>query len=69
MQIFSSTSEKFENAAALLGIKHITTSYSNHRGNADTERFMRTFKEEKVYPYEYGSFEEAKIEVDNFITF
>lgn len=63
------TSKKFENTAALLGIKHITTSYSNPKGNADTERFMRTFKEEKVYPYEYESFEEAKIEVDKFITF
>lgn len=63
------TSEKFENAATLLGIKHITTSYSNPKGNADTERFMRTFKEEKVYPYEYESFEEAKTEVDNFMIF
>ena len=63
------TSEKFENAAAFLGIKHITTSYSNPKGNADTERFMRTFKEEEVYPYEYDSFEEAKTEVDKFINF
>jgi putative transposase len=63
------TSEKYENAAALLGIKHITTSYSNPKGNADTERFMRTFKEEIVYPNEYESFEEAKSEVDNFISF
>jgi len=30
---------------------------------------MRTFKEEKVYPYEYESFEKAKLEVDNFINF
>ena len=63
------TSEKFENAAALLGISHITTSYSNPKGNADTERFMKTFKEEKIYPYEYESFEEAMLEVDNFINF
>lgn len=63
------TSGKYENAAALLGIEHITTSYSNPKGNADTERFMRTFKEEVVYPNEYESFEEAKSEVDNFIAF
>jgi putative transposase len=63
------TSERYENAAALLGIRHITTSYSNPKGNADTERFMRTFKEEIIYPSEYESFEEAKNAVDNFITF
>lgn len=63
------TSEKYENAAALLGINHITTSYSNPKGNADTERFMRTFKEEIIYPNEFESFEEAKKQVDNFIAF
>ena len=62
------TSEKYENAACLLGIQHITTSYSNPKGNADTERIMRTFKEEVVYPNEFESFEEAKNEVDHFIT-
>jgi len=63
------TSEKYENAASLLGIKHITTSYSNPKGNADTERFMRTFKEEIIYPNEFDSLEEAKKAVEDFITF
>lgn len=63
------TSEKYENAASLLGIKHITTSYSNPKGNADTERFMRTFKEEIIYPNEYDSLEEAKKTVEDFICF
>ena len=63
------TSEKYENAAALLGIKHITTSYSNPKGNADTERFMRMFKEEIIYPNEFDSLEEAKKAVEGFITF
>ncbi len=63
------TSEKYENAATLSGIKHITTSYSNPKGNADTERFMRTFKEEIIYPNEFDSLEQARKEVDNFITF
>jgi transposase InsO family protein len=63
------TSGKYEKAAALLGIKHITISYSNPKGNADTERFMRTFKEETIYPNEFESFEEAKTQVDNFIAF
>ena len=63
------TSENYENAAALLGIKHITTSYSNPKGKADTERFIRTFKEEIIYPNEYDSLEEAKKAVVDFITF
>lgn len=63
------TSEKYEKASKLFGIKHITTSYSNPKGNADTERFMRTLKEEIIYPNEFNSFEEAKDEVDNFIVF
>lgn len=53
----------------MLGINHITTSYSNPKGNADTERFMRTFKEEIIYSNEFDSLEEARMEVDNFITF
>jgi len=55
--------------AALLGINHITTSYNNPKGNADTERFMRTFKEEIIYPNEFDSLEEAKKAVEDFITF
>lgn len=63
------TSEKYEAAATLLGIKYITTSYSKSKGNADTERFMRTFKAEIIYPNEFDSLEEARKKVDNFITF
>lgn len=55
--------------AALLGINHITTSYNNPKGNADTERFMRTFKEELIYVNEFDSFEEAKMKVDEFINY
>jgi len=42
---------------------------SHPKGNADTERFMRTFKEEIIYPNEYNSLEEAKKTVEDFITF
>ena len=38
----------YETILETLGIEHITTSYNNPKGNADTERFMRTFKEEVV---------------------
>ncbi len=63
------TSTKYEKETALLEINHITTSYSNPKGNADTERFMRTFKEETIYPNDFDSFEEAKQAVDDFIAF
>ncbi len=63
------TSVKFEKALALLKINHVTTSYSNPKGNADTERFMRTFKEELIYINEFDSFSEAEVKVDNFIKF
>ena len=63
------TSIKYEKTATLLGINHVTTSYSNPKGNADTERFMRTFKEETIYPNEFDSFEEAKIAVESFLKF
>lgn len=63
------TSIKYEKTANLLGINQVTTSYSNPKGNADTERFMRTFKEETIYPNEFDPFEEAKIAVESFLKF
>jgi transposase InsO family protein len=63
------TSIKYENNCNTLGIKHITTSYSNPKGNADTERFFRTFKEEVVWINMFDKVEDATKAVENFITF
>lgn len=63
------TSTKYEKEVLSLGINHLTTSFSNPKGNADTERFMRTFKEEVIYVNEFDSFEEAKNTVDEFMIF
>lgn len=63
------TSIKYEKTTDLLEINHVTTSYSNPKGNADTERFMRTFKEECIYPNEFDSFEEAESAVESFLKF
>ena len=63
------TSTKYEKAMVALGIEHVTTSYNNPKGNADTERFMRTFKEETVWPNEFSSFEEALAAVEEFFRF
>lgn len=38
-----------------LGIKQIFTSYNNPKGNADTERYMKTIKEDIVWPFEWTS--------------
>ena len=43
------TSLAFMRACAALGIRQAFTSYSNPKGNADTERFLRTLKEELVW--------------------
>lgn len=39
------TSDKFKTTCKNLGINLAFTSYNNPKGNADTERFMRTMKE------------------------
>lgn len=63
------TSGRYEQVLETLGIAHATTSYNNPKGNADTERFMRTFKEEVVWPNEFSSWEEALAAVEAFFRF
>lgn len=63
------TSGRYETNLDTLGIRHVTTSYNNPKGNADTERFMRTFKEEVVWPNEFASFEEARAAIETFFQF
>lgn len=54
------TAVSFMKACCTLGIEQAFTSYNNPKGNADTERFMRTFKEELVWsrdwrdPFEFA---------------
>ena len=55
-------SERFMRACNSLGIKQIFTSFNNPKGNADTERLMRTIKEDLVWVNEWASsfeFEQA----------
>jgi transposase InsO family protein len=53
------TSQKYETVVETLGIEHITTSYANPKGNAETERVIRIFKEEAIWPNEFFSYAEA----------
>ncbi len=61
------TSVSFMKACSTLGIKQVFASYSNPKGNADTERVIRTLKENIVYPYEYETVEEFRVALDRWI--
>lgn len=49
------TSTAFFKACSELGIRQIFASYSNPKGNADTERVIRTIKEDLIWTKEYDS--------------
>ena len=49
------TSISFMKACGGLGINQAFTSYNNPKGNADTERFFRTMKEELLWLREWSS--------------
>ncbi|QJT10340.1 IS3 family transposase [Oceanidesulfovibrio marinus] len=49
------TSLSFMKTCHCLGITQAFTAYNNPKGNADTERFMRTLKEELVWVNEWRS--------------
>lgn len=49
------TSRRFMKSCSLMGIKQVFTSYNNPKGNADTERLMRTFKEEYAWLKDWSS--------------
>lgn len=49
------TSGRFKLNCALTGIKQIFTTWSNPKGNADTERVMRTIKEDFIWINEWDS--------------
>ncbi|GAB4536649.1 MAG: hypothetical protein Fur0020_04840 [Thermodesulfovibrionia bacterium] len=61
------TSTSFMRDMAVLGIEQIFTSYDNPKGNAETERMMRTIKEEVIWLNEFNSFEEAKERISRWI--
>ncbi len=61
------TSTSFMNDMATLGIEQIFTSYDNPKGNAETERMMRTIKEEVIWLNEFSSYDEAKRTIESWI--
>jgi len=61
------TSTSFMREMEELGIEQIFTSYDNPKGNADTERMMRTIKEEVIWLNEFSSLEEAREKIGRWI--
>ena len=61
------TSISFMRDMATLGIEQIFTSYDNPKGNAETERMIRTIKEEIIWLNEFSSLEEAKEKIGQWI--
>jgi len=57
------TSVAFMTETAGLGINQIFCSYDNPPANAETERVIRTIKEELLRLNEFGSFEEAEARI------
>lgn len=49
------TSQRFMMNCSILGVKQIFTTWSNPKGNSDTERVMRTIKEDAVWPFEWDN--------------
>ncbi|MCP4269136.1 MAG: transposase [Candidatus Brocadiaceae bacterium] len=49
------TSKRFMEACSVLEIKQIFASNNNPKGNADTERVIRTIKEDFVWVREFSS--------------
>ena len=63
------TSTKFLKECTVLGIKQIFTSYNNPKGNANTERYFRTYKEEVAWVLDNPSYEELVERTKDFERF
>ncbi len=63
------TSLTFMKECRGLGIKQAFTAYANPKGNADTERLIRTIKEELCWLHEWRSVDELAQAMDEFIEY
>ena len=61
------TSVGFMAACNVLQIKQIFASYNNPKGNADTERVIRTIKEDLIWPNDFSSPFELQAALDKWI--
>ena len=63
------TSLTFMRECRTLEIKQAFTAYANPKGNADTERLIRTVKEELCWLREWSSVEELATEMEKFVEY
>ena len=63
------TSLTFMQECRALGIKQAFTAYANPKGNADTERLIRTVKEELCWLREWSSVDELTVEMEKFVEY
>jgi len=63
------TSLSFIKACSNLEVEQVFTSYNNPKGNADTERMIRTMKEELFWLREWENERELSLELDKWIEY
>ncbi|MCA1624090.1 MAG: IS3 family transposase [Acidobacteria bacterium] len=63
------TSVTFMKECRAFGIRQAFTAYANPKGNADTERLIRTIKEELCWLREWSSVTELAIEMEKFVEY
>ena len=56
-------------ACSNLEVEQVFTSYSNPKGNADTERMIRTMKEELFWLREWENESELSRELDKWVDY
>ena len=56
-------------ACSNLEVQQVFTSYNNPKGNADTERIIRTMKEEFFWLREWESERELRFELDKWVEY
>jgi len=61
------TSQRFMQSCSVLGLKQIFTTWSNPKGNSDTERVMRTIKEDLVWCYDWDNPFEFEVALNRWI--
>jgi len=63
------TSLSFMKACSNLEVQQVFTSYNNPKGNADTERMIRTIKEELLWLREWENVRELSLELDKWVEY
>ena len=61
------TSKKFKSECNSINVNQVYTSFNNPKGNADTERVIRTIKEDLIWPKEWSSYLELEEALEKWV--